>query len=446
MRAPIARWQRTGPRISDLTPMRGAGRAFSDLTPARGWGGRYSGVVRPLSLLLALFLSACGLKRMLPEGPVLKEREREALFAGPEASGATYTSDANTHIPALPMTVWGIGYDLDIVVVTDHPEWDMTEIARIDTEDGPVWMAKDARRRDLTQMLITDLSDRQDWIPEIPVQRIDSPVRVEDRSTETDIDIDIFYTNADGQPVAISYQGKVPQKAQRQRNGSTMGHSQDDVIAVLDLPLRDFARSARVRIGGEEQRIAKLAGLIPFTMALTQTQAGIARTDVVWTALPPPFPDAPINAVTSTYTMSDQQRITQEWQLARTETGVSMIQRDGERTLQHDFVGDDSLEWTGASVRRVGRELPVMQITAQPALPDLRRRFDGAHTSRFVIDVAGQRSHATGSLTASWDGDQVRVQIRPDAPWWVAERPMDSVLSLNEDGTLHLHTARVPAP
>ena len=194
--------------------------------------------MRILTLLSALLLSACGLKRMLPEGPVLKPNQRDAAFGETLASAASYTSLPESDVPVLPFMVFGVAYDLDIVVVTEHPVWDMTEIARIDTPDGPLWLAKDARRSDLEQIIIADIPDLFTWMPEIPVRRVQGTVRVEDRSSESDLDMDIFYTNPDGEPVHISYQGKVPVAEQGKRNGSTMGHSQGTVMAVLDLPVQ----------------------------------------------------------------------------------------------------------------------------------------------------------------------------------------------------------------
>jgi hypothetical protein len=398
--------------------------------------------MRILTLLSALLLSACGLKRMLPEGPVLKPDERDAAFGQATASAATYTSQPLSDVPVMPFMVWGVAYDLDIVVVTEHPEWDMTEIARIDTPTGPLWMAKDARRVDLEQIIVADIPDLFSWMPEIPVQRVQGAVRIEDRSSETDLDMDVFYSNPDGEPVHINYQGKVPAAEQGKRNGSTMGHSQGTVMAVLDLPLRNLARSATVRINGETQKIRKIAGLVPFAMALTQTQAGIAIADVAMTPLPQPFPDAPTADVSVTHQLAEGRQATQTWHIGRAVDGARLVQRSALRTIEHRFVGTHSLEWTGATVQQSGKNEPALVISANPALPDLRRRFDGVMTSRFVMDIAGQQSHATGEIHVQWVNDEAVVRIRPDAPWWVAERPMDSRITRTSDGVT-LRTERV---
>ncbi len=398
--------------------------------------------MRILTLLSALLLSACGLKRMLPEGPVLKPNQRDAAFGETLASAASYTSLPESDVPVLPFMVFGVAYDLDIVVVTEHPVWDMTEIARIDTPDGPLWLAKDARRSDLEQIIIADIPDLFTWMPEIPVRRVQGTVRVEDRSSESDLDMDIFYTNPDGEPVHISYQGKVPVAEQGKRNGSTMGHSQGTVMAVLDLPVRNLARSTTVRINGETQKVRKIAGLVPFTMALTQTQAGIAIAAIAMTPHPPAFPDAPTSTVDLTHQLAEGRTATQTWHVGRGSNGARLVQRSELRTIEHRFIGTESLEWTGATVQQVGKDEPALVITANPALPDLRRRFEGVVSSRFVMDVAGQQSHATGEIHAEWVDDDVVVRIRPDAPWWVAERPMDSRIHQTTNG-FTLRTERV---
>ena len=375
---------------------------------------------------LSLLLSACGLKRLMPEGPVLRESQRAEQFRPESSSGVVYSGERQTAFPIVPFMAWGVAYDLDLVIVTEHPEWDMTEIARINTPDGPLWMAKDARRSDLEQMLLVDLEDPYSWMPEIPVTRLQRDIRIEERSTETHVDMDVFYTNADDESVHISYQGSQPVSQRGKRNGSTMGHSKASIIAVLDLPAMNLTRHVTARYDGEVQPLKKILGLVPFAMSLTQTQAGIASADIVFTPAPPPFNDAPIVDLISTHRFADGHSADQTWQVARHEDGIELIQRSPLRTIRHRFVGTEHPEWAGATVEQWGTYEPVLVITAFPPVPDLSARFEGQHQSTFLMDVAGQPSHAIGTLLTEWNEDEVLVQIRPTAPWWVAERPMDS--------------------
>ena len=224
--------------------------------------------------MLAFVLSACGIKQMLPEGPAVDAAERSQWQ--PTPAEVAYQSDALVPFPVIGVVVWGAAYDLDLVLVSTHPEWNMHEYARMQTPDGPLWFAKDARESTLTQSVVADLDDLQTRFPELPVERRSSPVEVIDRSADGWLDIELRYDNIDGVPVEVAYRGKAPTTALRKRNGSTMGHSRDSLLAVLDLPYRNFGRSASMRFDGEAVRIKRIAGLLPFRMALVQTQGGLA--------------------------------------------------------------------------------------------------------------------------------------------------------------------------
>jgi hypothetical protein len=390
--------------------------------------------------IVAALLSGCTLKRYLPEPPALTEVQR-LEFDVPTPSGVTYTGPARAAWPAPPVPVWGIGYDLDVVIATHHPSWDMHEIARIDGPDGPLWLAKDARAGSLDQTLVADVPDAYALVPEIPVERRSGEVRLLDRSVEGRLDLDVFYENVDGEPVRVSYRGPVPHTALRQRNGSTMGHSRGSLVAALDLPLRDLGSDAFVNINGKKQRIRRILGLVPFRMALVQTQAGLATGDWSITPSPPAFPDAPVTEVTTHHTLPGG-AADQVWQVAWTDGGAELVQRHPLRTIRYRFTGSESLEWSGAEITQFGRDVPVLTVAISPALPDLRRPFTGTAESRFVLDVNGQRGHAVGRIRATSTPDGARVEVTPEAPWWVADRPLDGAVRFGPTGaTLEMRRA-----
>ena len=94
------------------------------------------------------------------------------------------------------------------------------------------------------------------------------------------------------------------------------------------------------------------------------------------------------------------------------------------------------------TARQWGRDEAATHIAIQPALPDLRRRFEGHARSGFVVDIDGQRGHATGELDAWWEGDQVLVAATPTAPWWFADRPMRTTVNF-DGGAAHVKIERV---
>jgi len=410
-------------------------------------------------LWLAVLVAGCGIREKLPESPVLTGWERSRGWAREEPSGAVYTAGPEVAFPVLPIQVWGAAYDLDLVIVSRHPDWNMHEYARLRTPQGPVWLAKDTREGTMEQTIVADIDDIESWMPEIPVRRKTWPVEVEDASTATRLDLSIRYENIDGEPVEITYEGKPPGRLQHKRNGSTFGHSRDVLLAVLDVSERQFGRHATVRIGGAAQRISRLAGLLPFRMVLAQTQGGLAIADIYqeagapWEAepetreavgsVPPEAVDAGMAgleghaapAFTTTHAVLSGAQIRETWEVSRSGRYLDAFQHDDLRALHYRFaVHEDAWELLSADVWQWGRANPVMHIELAPALPDLRRPFEGRHTSRYVIDVNGQENLAVGDLEAWWEEDGPRVALEPESPWWTADRPMRTTVTFEEGG------------
>ncbi len=420
----------------------------------------------PLTCLL-LLTAGCGLKKMMPEGPALDPEERARQFPGDTSSGVTYTGAPEVSFPVLPVVVFGATYDVDLVIVSRHPTWNMHEYARITTPNGPLWVAKDARESTMSQSLVADVPDLAAWMPEIPLPRKSSPVQVVDASTEDWLDLAIDYENIDGEPVSVRYEGKPPRTLQTKRNGSTFGHSRDHVLVALDLSHRDFARRAEVTIGGAPQKLKRLLGIVPFAMVLQQTQGGIAVTDLTLTtgdpldhephgrdllgSVPLEAQDAGERAggtrrpgFTGTFLAADDTPVVTAWSVTEADGWVEAVQRADLRTLHYRFRAEGgALELSFAEVRQWGQPEVTTRFEVHPALPDLRRPFDGRYTGRFVLDVNGQQGHAVGTVEAWWDAEGAHLEVRPTAPWFVADRPMRTTLTFAEEEA-HVRTVRIP--
>lgn len=380
----------------------------------------------------ALLLSG-GLANLLPGPPALRGEARDALDA-PRAAPVVYTSPPRVPFPVLPLQVWGLRYDLDLVVVSEHPDWTMHEYARVDLPSGPLWLAKDADR-DGRQFITTGVPDPAGWVPEVPVARYPDAVRVDDRSTASRIDLTLAYRNPKGQAVTLTWDGPRPTKPSRPRNGNTMGHSRDAVAALLDLHL--FRQGGRVAlmIDGVEQRVHRVFGLYAMKVALGQTQAGFAIAD---------FRQSPAEGG---FTLTRPGDPAAAWPTHATEAWTERdgwARTDGPVTsLRYHFTAG---ELDRAEVWQVGATVPALHVAFQPALPDVRRRFAGVAESRFAADVAGQRGNGTGVVRAWWvDDDTVRVELRPEAPRWFADRPMDVTVRYVGDA-VRVVAERVPEP
>lgn len=417
--------------------------------------------------LVASIVAGCGLKQMLPEPPAQTASDRTRDFPADAPSGVTYTGRPLTSYPVLPVQVFGAAYDLDLVIVSRHPEWNMHEYARLETPQGAVWIAKDARQSTMSQSIVADLPDIDAWMPEIPLPRKRGSVTVHDRSSADRLDLTLSYENIDGQPVVVTYAGPPPTTLQRKRNGSTMGHSAGELLAVLDLSHRDFGKEASVSIGGEDWPVKKILGVLPFRMAVVQAQGGLAtgkaRISAGGREAEPIEREGlgvhPLEALDSgvaapesvasdgffvTYEVPDGGHVRTRWDIEEAASTVDVLQVAEVRTLRYHYRKAGSaweLEW--ADVVQWGSDDPITHFEVSPALPDLRRPFEGRWTGRFVIDVNGQPNHAIGTIEAWWADDEAHVRVLPTEPWWAADRPMETVISYGL-GAADVEFLRIP--
>lgn len=425
----------------------------------------------PLLLLgLLVCLPACRIATLLPKGPVISPYERARTWVGAASSGATYTGPAEVSFPVLPVMVWAAAYDLDLVLVGRRDDdWDMHEYAVMRTPAGPLWLAKDTRMGTLDQVVVADIDDIDRFMPELPVLRKQAKVEVDDRSTAERIDVTLRYENFDGRPVVVGYRGDPPPaQPNPKRNGSAMGHSRNLVLAVLDLSHQRFADKATLTIDERDMGIRRIGGAVPFRMALVQTQGGFGTARMrqapmraddapppsepnvvevelgdVTTLAPPPVPRTD-TAFLTTHWLPSGGEATVDWVISEEPGAVVAKQVQPVRTLEYRWHADgESLELASMRIWQWDRPVPTLAVELTPALPDLRRRFEGRHRSRYVIDINGQYNHAVGWLEAWWEADGPRVELRPDAPWWTRDRPMRTVIRY-ADGAADIAIERLP--
>lgn len=370
--------------------------------------------------MISQIVSACqNLKKMLPEGPALSNKERESYLSKPPHQ-ISYNDVAKVDFPILPLQVWAATYELDIILVSTNPDWNMHEYALLKTPKGDLWVMKDAEEGTLNQFIITDLPDVQDWLPELPVTRKSYPVKIVDKSTEKNLDMSFYYENMKGQKVEASYQGKRPTTALKKKNGSTMGHSRQQLLVALDLPYRDFGKKASISYDGKFYKMDKLLGLVPFQMALTQTQGGASSGQ---------FTMQSENGQLTTTHQTQSQPCTQNWTIEQKNGQTIVQQKNDFRSLVYEFSGTEKLELKKAYVQQWNKKEKGVSIEFSPALPDLRFPFEGEFTSNFVMDIAGKNGNAIGTVTALWKDGQAQLLVNPTKPWWVTDRPMKTVIN-----------------
>ncbi|MFT5680142.1 MAG: hypothetical protein ACI8RZ_001047 [Myxococcota bacterium] len=361
-------------------------------------------------------------ERMSPSGPVLKGAALTRFDAVVPAA-VNYTGPPVVAVPVIPLQSFGIYYSVDVVLISEHPDWDMHEYARLDTPDGPVWMAKDADRA-LVQTVVADLDHIDRWAAEVAVPRQSGVVEVEDRSEGRITDVTLRYTNTNGEPVEVEVRAKMPKRAPSKRNGSTMGHSAGAVAVVLDLERFGHGGRAEMTIGGEEVAIKRMLGFYKMQFLLRQAQGGFSQASYRITG------EAGALHIDRPVTLPWPSEASEDWEVS-TEGDLTLLRYDSGYTVQTCALSQGGLVWT--EVAQHGREVPIFRASFSPALPDVRRPFDGVVTSDFRMDINGEAGHGTGHVTVQWVDGVVVLDVLPSEPWWLESRPMHGEIRYPDD-------------
>ena len=384
-----------------------------------------------MSLLTPFAILSCGVHKMLPKSAVLSQTERIDIESLPN-NVIEYTSPLLTEIPIIPFQLFGISYDLDIVMVTQYPDVDMHEFVKLSlrgtVENGDekyIWIAKESETGTLDQYIYSNHVELSHLFPEIPLDIVKSPFSVVDRSDDNHLDLQFSYTNRHGVQVSASYLGNARLKSLKNRNGSTMGHSQNQVMAVLDLPKRRFGKASRITYDAKEYKHKKILGIKPFRMAIQQSQGGLSAVAMnMWTTG---------ETIKSNYDKKGVP-VEVEWKKKETLDGMILFQENKLRKIEYEYEHKhEGLTFSRARVISWNEDQPIVKISVFPSLPDLRRRFKGISTSKFIIDVNDQQNHAVGEISCHWAENNLIIEIRPIAPWWVEERPMRGTIRIKED-------------
>ena len=373
------------------------------------------------------------LRDLLPRGPVLKTARRLKLFGDPPPAQIRYSTPPQIHSPPLALMPFGLAYDMDIVVVAEGSPWDMHELASVATPDGLMWIAKDARAPGLQQLITCDDGAIARWLPEVPISRFKNAMDVSCVQSSGDLSIQARWINPDGVETALTYAGPAPLRPRGKRNASTMGHSRDAVIAALDLSHMNWPRHVALRYDGRPARLARIAWLKPFAMAIRQVQGGLGTG---------PFVQRQTTTGLITEHLIGHEVVQQHWTTSAKGDRLEVRQSTPLRTITYLYRGEDVHELERIEIQQFNRPHPTMMLTFSPCLPDLRRRFSGRHCSRWVLDINGQLSHAVGTVEVDCVAGGVQLDISPRAPHWVADRPLRTALTFDGDDTINVISNR----
>jgi len=384
----------------------------------------------------------------LPHGEALSPRklqswlkEEESLSPVNYASPDPALQSLPLAAPILPLQVFAVTYDEDIVLETNHPWWSMHEYARVQVDGREIWIAKDSDATGL-QTITAALDDIETWIPEVPVPRLRSDIQVDDRSDPTRLAVALRYRNPRNEQVEMNFSAPRPIPENTGPNGSTFNHSQEFVSALLDISHKGLGGiDASLSFDGKPAKIRRVLGLIPVKALLKQTQAGVATASYLLEspsdaghslALTRPAPGAIWNTRTRTP------------ELLRLE-GDGLVRETTSHRFIHHF---ESGGLTSIQAWQKGQpDSPAqLEVRFSAPLPDFRRSFRGEVLRHFGVLVNGKIQGYGRLLATHSDGDGATLKFLPVAPTWFENRPMETRMTRGRTpGTIQVRTSRIPA-
>lgn len=227
--------------------------------------------------LIPLLMAGCGAKYR-SEGPVMTSYERAVKFPvhrphdGLVYSGATPATPA----PIIPLMAFGAAFDIDVALMPRDGEFDMVEFARLNMPDRHLWLALETAVSG-EQTLVANVDDIDAIMPELPLRRVAvDNFTATDLSTEEQINLTVSYDNSRGSRVDAQIEGDPPIRVEKFRNGRTFNHSENQLLAVLDIASQESLFKADVTVDGKGMALRKIGGFVPGRFVQTQTQGGLA--------------------------------------------------------------------------------------------------------------------------------------------------------------------------
>ena len=198
-------------------------------------------------------------------------------------------------------------------------------------------------------------------------------------------------------------------------------------MAVLEVSGKRVGLRASLSIGQHPQAFRRVLGLVPVKALLEQTQGGVVTADV---------------AVSQQEGVVHLQR-PESWAVSGTQTCEGLPREircsNGLGTTHYRFIEGG---FSSAEVLDIHNK-HLFSIQLDRPLPPITPALQGRHQRRFVVHVGGIEGAGHGQLVLGGEPGMSRLTLRPEAPRWLAERPMESRIQFHPDGSYRLETVRI---
>jgi hypothetical protein len=154
----------------------------------------------------------------------------------------------------------------------------------------------------------------------------------------------------------------------------------------------------------------------------------------------------PVSDFTTAHYQKDGSHVEQQWQVHGANGRLIVDQVSDLRTLSYEFIVDEgwgAFELSNITVTQFGRGVPTTAVQFSPALPDLRKPFNGRMKSNFAIDINGQRSNVHGTVEAWWTETGPKMLVVPEGPEWSEGQDMLTEISYRVPGQASVRIKRI---
>lgn len=373
-------------------------------------------------IIITSLFSCQSLNRILPSKAVLDAKS----FQQKAAEDIKYKAQ-RVSMPYMPFIMFGVKYKHDWVISPSHDRLDMIEIAEVQLpKNKTTWVVKESLQPHLNQVLLYSDDKLGTAFPEIPLQMQARKLDIMQNEDEKSIKLQTDYNGSFGQRVMIEATSKKKLKKLKKRNGSTMGHSKEQVLAILDLPERTQAKVKKITIDDQHQKVNKILGLKNFSFLVRQTQAGISTSNYL-------FSRDSQQQLNFEYI---DKSINEEWTFDELKQDAVLKTENAFRKSEYHFTKEKEY-WLLTHARVVdllNNNDVLFEISFLSPLPDLRYQFDGKFRTSYVMNVNEQFGHATGQIELEWtNAAQIKLTLLPEEPKWTKDRPITNIIRIQGD-------------
>jgi len=377
-------------------------------------------MTRLLLFLPCFFLLSGCYPHLLPSGPVV---DAEDTFLGPmESSGVDYSGRELLRVaPVLPFLPWGLDFPEEMLFeFASHPTYGMVEITQVEARDGRrEWFALVSERSGV-QHVVVGSAEAAQLARAFPAPVLEGALEVVSIRSSSQLQYRARFVLPNGESVDALITAKEKGSALPKRNGNAMNHSQDAVLAVLDLEEFNWA-TAVVKVDGKTAPIRQLAPFVPFAWRLEQAAGGLGSGGL-WMGPGSEGLEAERKPSGESLTFESRQ-VGSEFIVTQTDALL-----ETQWTFENGGIPDGPLELRQLEV--IHGEVSVFRMRMNPSLPDLRYGSQPGFEAKLVAGSNGREGYMSGTVRTHLDEDGLlMIDVLPESPAWACERPIRNRLS-----------------